>query len=171
MCEAVKLVLPIDAEPLVFIELNDPLRMPAEDYARDTAFTGLDQIDRIRIWAKQGARVVDHPYVQPPLAPDGEPDDNLIYGLLSDVPAIDACILRDHLRQFFGISVLKGAPLRTSASASGQIETLDAHCTSGARIALLDPQRFLGRVRCRDDIGTVFPVWPESARAAIRQSA
>ena len=54
--------------PLVFIEQNDPFRMSAESYERDTRAGGIDQLDRLRIWARLGARVVDFPYVQPALS-------------------------------------------------------------------------------------------------------
>src|SRR5215813_3360578 len=53
----------------MFIEQNDPLRMPAADYARDTQLTGLDQLVRIGIWARLGAKLVDFDYVQPALSP------------------------------------------------------------------------------------------------------
>jgi len=157
------------ADPLIFIEQNDPLRMPAEDYARDTAFTGLDQLDRMRIWARQGARVVDHPYVQPPLGPDAEPDDNLIYGALSDAADLAACTLRDHLAAFFAISVLKGAPLADVPVAAAQIAALDEACARDERIVLLDPTRFLAAVPSRADAEAMFRPWPESTRAAIRE--
>ena len=159
------------ADPLIFIEQNDPLRMPAQDYARDTAFTGLDQLDRMRIWARQGARVIDHPYVQPPLSEDAGADDNLIYGVLSDRPDLAACTLRDHLRAFFAISVLKGEPLADVPLAAAQIATLDAACARGERIALLDPTAFLATVATRADAETMFDPFPESTRAAIRRLA
>lgn len=93
----------------VFVELNDPLRLTPEAYALDTEHTGLDQIDRLAIWARIGARVVDFPYIQPALSVDQHPDDSLIYAAI-DYPGavIDPRLLHDHLESFFGISVLKG---------------------------------------------------------------
>lgn len=155
------------ASPLVFIELNDPLRMSAEDYARDTAFTGLDQLDRMRIWAKRGARVVDHPYVQPPLAAGAAPDDTLVYGVLCDRDDLPACTLRDHLRKFFAISVLKGAPLDRVPVAQEQVAALDALCAAGRRIALLDPAPLLSRIAGRADIDRLAGTLPRSTREAL----
>lgn len=155
-------------DPLVFIELNDPLRMSAEDYVRDTRFTGLDQIVRIRIWAKRGARIVDHPYIQPALSDDAEPDDTLIYGVLTDRANLPACSLRDHLRKFFGISVRKGEPLSKDRVASEQIAVLDTMCAAGKRIALLDPAPFLKGIAGRDDIERLLAKERLSAREAIR---
>lgn len=101
--------LDADAPSAVFIELNDPLRLTPEAYALDSGHTGLDQVDRLAIWARMGARVVDFPYVQPALSDDQQPDDSLIYAAI-DFPcaAIDPRLLHDHLESFFGISVLKG---------------------------------------------------------------
>lgn len=169
--EAIRLALgggPSGGEPLIFIEQNDPLRMSAEDYARDTAFTGLDQFDRLRIWARQGARIVDHPYTQPPLTPEAEADDSLVYGALTSRPDIAAHTLRDHLRKFFGISVLKGAAIADTPIAAEQIATLDRLSAQGARIPLLDPSPFLARVRNRAEAERLLAPYPRSFREAIR---
>src|SRR5262249_10791453 len=64
-----------------FIEQNDPYRMSGEDYARDTQATGLDQLARIAMWARQGAKIVDFPYVQPALTTDQQADPNLVYAV------------------------------------------------------------------------------------------
>jgi GNAT superfamily N-acetyltransferase len=156
-------------EPVIFIEQNDPLRMSLDDYQQDTEFTGLDQLDRMRIWAKQNARVIDHPYTQPPLTRDAEPDDNLIYGVLSDQATLDACLLRDHLRAFFGISVLKGRPLADEPIAARQIATLDDMCVAGQCIDLLDPAEFLAQIETRSSAEAEFHPFPESTRAAIKR--
>jgi GNAT superfamily N-acetyltransferase len=166
---AVPLSLGRAGEALIFIEQNDPLRMSAEDYARDTAFTGLDQLDRMRIWAKQGAKVIDHPYVQPPLTAEADPDDNLIYGVLSDRADIAACTLHEHLRKFFGISVLKGAPLGQTEIAARQVRALAALCADRRRIALLDPKDFLARTPDRTAAEALFSPYPASTREAIKR--
>jgi hypothetical protein len=36
--------------------------MTSLDYARDTQATGLDQIARIALWARESAKIVDSPY-------------------------------------------------------------------------------------------------------------
>lgn len=127
------------ARVLVFIEQNDPLLLAPEDYARDTALTGLDQIDRLRIWSRVGARLVDFAYVQPALSSAQAADDRLAYSVLGATePSLPAAVLARHLRLFFGISVLKGQPLDISREASMQLERLDALSAAGQEIALLD---------------------------------
>ncbi|MET0183093.1 MAG: hypothetical protein ABW199_09430 [Caulobacterales bacterium] len=133
---------------LVFIEQNDPFAMSAEAYARDTQFTGLDQFDRLRIWAGRGARVVDHAYVQPPLSAEQAADDTLVYSVLgARDETLSACVLATHLERFFGISVLKGAPLESSPTAIAQIEALNAACAANQRIRLFDPQMLLSNLK------------------------
>lgn len=111
--------------PAIFIEQNDPLRLTAEEYAADTAHSGLDQVDRLAIWARVGARVVDFPYIQPALSADQQPDDGLIYAAV-DYPgeAVDAGLFHDHLESFFGISVLKGEAEAPGGEAGRQIAAL-----------------------------------------------
>jgi hypothetical protein len=135
------------ARALLCIEQNDPFRMAPQAYARDTAFTGMDQFARLGIWARQGARVVDFPYVQPPLSAEQAPDSSLVYSVLGAPEAsLPAALLAHHLRGFFGISVLKGAPLEENAVAQEQIARL-AGMGKGGRIALLDPAAALATVK------------------------
>ena len=102
----------VGPEPAVFIEQNDPLALSDAEYAADTQHAGIDQIDRLAVWARLGARLVDFPYVQPALSPDQQPDDGLIYAALRyPEAAIPAAWFHDHLQSFFGVSVRKGAPL------------------------------------------------------------
>lgn len=166
--QAIRWAMDSDGDPLIFIELNDPVRMSAADYARDTAFTGLDQLDRLRIWRRRGARIVDHAYVQPALSADQAPDTNLIYGVLTDLPCLSACVLADHLRKFFAISVLKGAAIEDSPAASEQIALLDRQCRAGDQIAVLDPAPLLARAVQRDDIGILPGGMPGSMLEAVR---
>ena len=151
--------------PFVFIEQNDPFRMSAEAYAHDTRATGIDQLDRLRIWSKLGARIVDFAYVQPALSARQVPDDSLVYALLGgrDGP-LPAALVAAHLRRFFGISVLKGAPLDGDATASAQLSALAAR---DGEIALLDPRPLLARVKGRDDAATALGAEPASVRDAI----
>jgi hypothetical protein len=134
--------LPItaDAESFIFIEQNDPLKMSAEAYARDTIKTGLDQIERIGLWARRGARIVDFDYVQPPLSVDHSADDALALCVLRpDLSAIEACVVRNHLRAFFSISVLKGDDPYSVPTASNQLTSLDRACADKKRLNLFDP--------------------------------
>jgi GNAT superfamily N-acetyltransferase len=128
-----------DPRIFVFIEMNDPIRMDAADYARDSEHAGLDQVDRLRIWAKLGARLIDFDYLQPPLSKEQSADDGLLYGVLgADEPTLDACILARHLDRFFSISVLKGRDAKSDPDAGAQVAALSARCTRSERIALLD---------------------------------
>jgi GNAT superfamily N-acetyltransferase len=156
------------APALIFLEQNDPFAMSDASYARDTEFTGLDQMDRLRIWARLGAKLVDHPYVQPPLSADHAPDASLIYAVLgADAATLPACLVADHLRRFFGISVLKGAPLDGDPTARAQLATLDAGCAAGATIALLDPAPLLGRVTNRGEARALLGAMPATTRDAL----
>lgn len=132
-------IAPGGAALLTFIEQNDPFRLSPEDYARDTAHSGLDQVSRLAIWQRLGAKIVDYPYVQPALSPGQAPDDGLLYGVLGAAgDRLDACVLEAHLRRFFGISVLKGRPLGEDPIAGAQIAALRRACAGGEHIRLLD---------------------------------
>lgn len=142
-----------DAAPLMFIEQNDPVRMSLADYARDTEHAGTDQLDRIRMWAKLGAKIVDYPYVQPALSASLSPDETLVYSVLNAPgSSLDACVLRDHLLRFFAISVLKGEPLESSAEALRQVEELSERCREQRPVALLDPAPVLARYKSAAEI-------------------
>lgn len=118
---------PAGAAPVLFIEQNDPLRLTPEAYAADSAHSGLDQVDRLTIWARIGARVVDFPYVQPALSADQSPDDGLIYAAIGyPHDTMPALLLRDHLQSFFGISVLKGEAEAPDGPAARQLAALAA---------------------------------------------
>ncbi len=130
-----------DALPhvLVFIEMNDPLRMAPEDYELDSQHAGLDQVDRLRIWARLGAQLIDFDYGQPALSADQEPDDGLLYGVVgARDEGLSACRLKQHLERFFAISVLKGRDPMDDAEATRQITDLTARCRKGEAIRLLD---------------------------------
>lgn len=159
-------------EPYVFIEQNDPFRMSAEAYERDTRATGIDQLDRLRIWSRLGARIVDHNYVQPALSASQDPDDSLVYALLGGRTAsLPASLLAAHLRRFFGISVLKGAPIAADPIAAAQIEALDDMAVQGAQIALLDPAPLLARIDRRDRAAAILGGEPRSVREALARLA
>ncbi|HST37615.1 MAG TPA: hypothetical protein VLK25_13430 [Allosphingosinicella sp.] len=157
--------------PLVFLEQNDPVRMSAEAYASDTAFTGLDQLDRLRIWHRLGARLIDFAYIQPPLSAQQAPDDALLYSVIgTEEDALDPALLRDHLAGFFGISVLKGAPLDRDKAARAQMDALAAAIEEGRRIALLDPGPLLDQVSSREDLFRRAPV-ADSFRLLVKDAS
>ena len=71
-------------------------------------------------------------------------DDGLAYAVLgTGDAALDACFLIRHLRAFFGISVLKGAPPEAEPAAAAQLAVLDALCAQGGSVDLLDPRPML----------------------------
>lgn len=125
------------SEPLIFIEMNDPVTMPSADYARDSAHAGLDQVDRLRIWERRGARIVGVAYRQPPLSAQQTADSDLLLGVLG-APGdhLDACLLAAHMRRFFGVTVLKGADPAGSPEAAAQLARLDEACRLGRPIPL-----------------------------------
>src|SRR5262249_27102711 len=133
--------------PLIFLEQNDPLRLTADEYAYDTEHSGIDQVDRIGIWTKLGGRILDFPYVQPPLSEDQEADPPFLSpGRGPGEPAISPSILRQQLTRFFGISVLKGRDPAGDPSAAEQLALLDALEAQGTGIALLDPSAWLAQL-------------------------
>ncbi|MGD9803864.1 MAG: hypothetical protein AB7E81_16640 [Hyphomicrobiaceae bacterium] len=128
----------------VFIEQNDPLKMSAAAYAEDTAQTGLDQVDRIGVWARRGARILDLDYVQPPLSAQHAPDSTLALCVLRpDLGTVEACVVYHHIRAFFAISVLKGANPCGVPVARDQIVMLDQMCRASQSIRLLDPMSWV----------------------------
>ncbi|ADP71128.1 hypothetical protein Rvan_1890 [Rhodomicrobium vannielii ATCC 17100] len=130
----------------IFIEQNDPFRMSPDQYDRDTSLTGVDQISRIKIWASLGARIVDTPYVQPPLSADQAPDTTLVYAVLGlEDETVGTCLLSAHLERFFSISVLKGKDASTDGCANAQITELRAKCLRGEKVPLLPGSDFLAR--------------------------
>jgi hypothetical protein len=127
---------------LMFIEQNDPVQMSRADYRRDTEHAGIDQMTRIGLWTALGARIVDFPYVQPPLSAGQAPDATLLYAVLgAEGAALDACLLHAHLLRFFAISVLKGDDPSANPVAAAQLAELEARCREGAGIPLLTASR------------------------------
>src|SRR5262249_7261678 len=122
----------------IFIEQNDPYSMAPQDYARDTRLTGLDQLARIALWARQGAKIIDFAYVQPALTGDQQPGRNLVYAMLgANAPSLHPSLLRQQLERFFGISVLKGRDPESDTEARQQLVRLTALAAAGERVALL----------------------------------
>ena len=127
-----------DAWPAIFIEQNDPLLLTGAESARDTARSGTGQVERLRIWDRLGARVVDFPYVQPALSAHQSADDGLAYAAVNfPLPAVSPMYLHDHLQSFFGISVLKGRDPGIDPVAASQLRRLQALADGGQDIALL----------------------------------
>ncbi|MBI1359214.1 MAG: hypothetical protein GC155_02900 [Alphaproteobacteria bacterium] len=151
---------------LTFIELNDPLVLSDEAYALDSRIAGVDQFDRLAIWARLGAQVVDFPYVQPPLSAYQEADSGLVYAVLGAEGSLDPLLLKAHLERFFGISVLKGEDPMSVPVAARQLAALESLATRGERVALIDPMPGIEAGRALRHAGGERP---ESFRAFLRQ--
>lgn len=118
-------------QPIVFFEQNDPVRMTVEDYEADSKLSGLDQIQRIAIWARVGAKIIDFPYVQPALSEDQEANHDLLLCVMGEEieTSLDPCLLKAHLERFFRISVLKNQTETTAnQDAATQLNALDQRC-------------------------------------------
>lgn len=125
------------AHLLVFIEINDPVEMSAADYARDSNHAGLDQVERLRIWERRGARLVSFPYRQPPLSDRQSSDSRLLLGVMGATSdALPACEVLAHLERFFAVTVLKGGDPDTVPVAAHQLDLLRSACRTGKDIAL-----------------------------------
>lgn len=127
------------SDPTLFIEQNDPIRLTPEAYAADSRHSGLDQIERIRIWSRIGARLVDFAYVQPALSAEQEPDPNLIYAAIGHPgDGISPALLHAHFESFFAISVLKGEAEAAGGPAETQLRGL-ANRTAPIALLAMDP--------------------------------
>jgi GNAT superfamily N-acetyltransferase len=127
------------ADGLVFLELNDPLRLTPEDYRRDSEHAGIDQVARLAYWARAGAAILDLDYVQPALSAEQQDDETLALAVIgSHDKALPARMVQRHLERFFAISVLKGAPLDSSPSAARQLRGLLDAVKGGRPVNLLN---------------------------------
>jgi GNAT superfamily N-acetyltransferase len=164
------LFAPPALKPLTFIELNDPLVLSDDDYRLDSETAGVDQFDRLAIWSRLDARILDFPYIQPPLSPDQDADGGLIYAVLGAAgeTSLSAALVLAHLERFFGVSVLKGVDPWRQPVAARQLEALREMADREERVSLLDPSPAIepGR-RLRASGGTR----PESFRAFIRRGS
>lgn len=155
------------ADVLIFLEQNDPFAMDEAAYRLDSEVAGVDQLDRLRIWTRRGARILDWRYIQPALTAEHDPDDSLLYAVIGLDTPLPACWLAAHLRRFFGISVLKGAVLESDPVAWPQITALDNDCAAGRAIALLDPSPLLTQIESRNAAQAVLGQIPETMIGAI----
>ncbi|MEZ5954971.1 MAG: hypothetical protein R3C13_11785 [Hyphomonas sp.] len=123
--------------PLIFIEINDPVEMSAEDYERDSGHAGLDQVERLRIWDRRGARLVAFPYRQPPLSDSQSSESDLLLGVMGAASnALPACEFLAHLERFFAVTVLKGNDPDDVPVAAHQLDLLREACRNGQEIPL-----------------------------------
>jgi hypothetical protein len=96
--------------PLIFVEVNNPLRMTAQQIADDTAHAGIDPYRRYRHWLSSGLRPLELSYVQPPLRAGGDAVRYLDLFCNSRLASVPGAVILNHLRAFISIAVLKGRP-------------------------------------------------------------
>jgi hypothetical protein len=150
---------------LIFLELNDPVRLSEAEYALDSRHSGLDQMTRIALWTRLGAKIVDFDYVQPPLSAMQEPDSTLLYAVIGTPSrSLSPYLLREHLRRFFDLSVLKGRDPGMEPSARRQLDELQRRQDARLTIPLLDATALLAE---RDKHISVVPT-ATSLRELIR---
>jgi hypothetical protein len=121
---------------LIFIEINNPLKMSYADYEQDSAHSGIDQIERLKFWEKHGARLIPIEYCQPPLSLLHTTENNLLVAVLNG-SSISACQLFIHFRRFFAISVLKGNDLLL-LNTNSMLSDLKIACDQNKYIQLTD---------------------------------
>jgi hypothetical protein len=97
-------------DPLIFFEVNNPLRLTSEQVADDTLSSGICPFRRYVFWQRSiASSPLDFSYVQPRLREDAEPVYYLDLFCTNELPqGIPAQLLLNHLHSFVSISVLKG---------------------------------------------------------------
>lgn len=153
---------------LIFVEQNDPFRLTVEEYIQDTEHGGIDQLDRLRIWARLGFRIIDFPYIQPPLSEEQGPDDSLLYSILITdcTNSLSASLMREHLERFFAISVLKGNDLYYDNTAAEQLRLLKGIEITDDRIRLLNPINWLEASTTED---VIMAIDSQLAKISLRE--
>jgi GNAT superfamily N-acetyltransferase len=155
----------VGAKSLFFLEINDPFRLTPEQYRLDSEHAGIDQVTRLAYWARMGAMLLDWPYVQPALSAGQHDDRTLAYSALdAGADRLPAALVAWHLERFFAISVLKGADLQSSPSASQQLHALQRLAAAGGTLRLLDISSATDMLRAQLDRSERRP---SSLRAAL----
>jgi hypothetical protein len=95
--------------PLIFLEVNNPLRMTPEEIEEDTARSGINPWRRYIFWKRSGFAPLDFAYVQPALRAETSAVRYLdLFCTAGPAEAIPAELVAAHLNAFISISVLKG---------------------------------------------------------------
>ncbi len=151
VCSLANAALDLTADampPALFLELNDPLRLSDEEYAKDTLHAGIDPVERLTFWARLGGRLVDFPYIQPALSAHKECDDSLALAAINLTgDAVDAGYLAAHLESYFAISVLKGGDPNTNLTAISQQAAIARAAAKNQAISLLPMQPAIDTLR------------------------
>jgi hypothetical protein len=111
--------------------------MSKEDYDLDTKYSGIDQIDRLYIWSKAGAKLIDFDYIQPSLSEYQSPNNTLILSVISNKEKLSPSLLKYHLTRFFHISVKKGIH-NNDINIKNQMTDLDEMISNNVDIPLID---------------------------------
>jgi hypothetical protein len=120
---------------LILFEVNNPLRMTAEEIAADTSSSGLHPARRYMFWLRSGFRPLDFPYIQPRLREDAKAVRYLdLFCSKTDVMTIPALVLLNHLKAFCSISVLKNK----NASRDSDFAGMETWLEGRSSVALLD---------------------------------
>jgi hypothetical protein len=119
---------------VIFFEVNNPLRMTADEIAADTESSGLHPARRYMFWFRSGFRPLDMEYVQPRLREDAQPVRYLdLFCSKNDIMTIPAAVVLSHLHAFCSISVLKNQ----NASGDGDFAAMESWLRSRDSVALL----------------------------------
>jgi hypothetical protein len=119
---------------VIFFEVNNPLRMTADEIAADTDSSGLHPARRYMFWFRSGFRPLDMEYVQPRLREDAQPVRYLdLFCSRNDIMAIPAAVVLSHLHAFCSISVLKNQ----NASSDADFAAMESWLRGRDSVALL----------------------------------
>ena len=91
----------------VFIEVDDPKKMPEEVMEESIRCSGITPKKRLSWWKHRGYVPLDFPYVQPPLSADKQPADWMLLAVKTRKKKLLNELLSAHLRRFFYLAVLK----------------------------------------------------------------
>jgi GNAT superfamily N-acetyltransferase len=106
----------IRSPPPVLLEVNNPLRMSAEEIELDTRSSGTSPLRRYLFWRRSGFMPLEFPYVQSALRESAEPVRYLdLFCTHDDGPSLPAAVLAAHLHAFVAISGLKGVDVDDDA--------------------------------------------------------
>jgi len=121
--------------PLIFFEVNNPLRMTAEEIANDKESSGLDPHLRYQFWKRNGFAPLDFAYVQPRLRASAKPVRYLDLFCSTEAGSdIPAELVLAHLKPYVSISILKGR----DAFDDPDFRTMANLLAPGRRISFVD---------------------------------
>ncbi len=135
---------------VIFGEQTDPFRMTLKQFNFDAAIANIDSFSRFLVWSRLGARILDFPYIQPPLSYELSSDHTLFLrvifiddGLAPNTSGrrrqLSPQLVKEHLRRFFAVSVLKrGSTLDGHPEILLQFSKLDSVIRQREKLSLYD---------------------------------